>query len=275
MITAQKVKELRDRTGVGMAKCKEALEGSHGDIELAIDNLRKAGIASAVKKEGRLTNEGLIGYAESNSHIAFVEVNSETDFVAKNDKFKDFLHVIAKEVLHAHPTDVNDLLALKSSIDSDLTVDQYRATVMQILGENIVIKRLLLIKKQANHSYGIYSHMQGKIMTLAELSAANFDEVARDVAMHVAAESPEYLKPEDVPASVIEHERDIGRSQIHGKPENIIEKIVDGKIQAYFDQVCLTKQKFIKDNKLSVEAYVAEQQPGLKVSHFIRWQVGS
>ncbi len=275
MITAQKVKELRDRTGVGMAKCKEALKGADGDIEVAIDNLRKAGMASAVKKEGRAANEGLIGFAQNDSHISLVEINSETDFVAKNDKFKDFLKTVAKEVLTSKPSDIESFLTTKFSKDAELTVDEYRASMIQLLGENIIIKRFELIEKKADHSYGTYAHMQGKIITFVELSKAGFDAAARDIAMHVAAEAPEYLNPEDVPQSIIDRENEIAKSQMKGKPENIIKKILTGKIQAYFDQVCLTKQKFVKDSKLSVEAFVASQSDGLKVSQFIRWQVGN
>ncbi len=275
MITAQMVKELRERTGVGMAKCKEALEGAHGDINVAIDNLRKAGMASAVKKEGRTANEGLIGCAENASHIALVEINSETDFVAKNDKFKDFLQTIANEVLHSHPKDIESFLAQTYSLDKRLSIDEFRATIIQILGENIIIKRFKLLHKKAHHSYGTYAHMQGKIVTLVELSKAGFETVAKDIAMHVAAEAPEYLNPEDVPSSVIEYEKGIAREQIKGKPENIVEKILVGKIQAYFDQVCLTKQKFVKDSQFSVEDYAKSQDSGLKVTHFLRWQIGN
>ena len=275
MITAQKVKELRERTGVGMAKCKEALKESNGDIDLAIDNLRKAGMASAVKKEGRTANEGLIGFAENDSHISLVEINSETDFVAKNDKFKDFLKTVAQEIVATKPKDVESFLTQKYSKDPSLTVDEFRATIIQLLGENIIIKRFELIEKKSDHSYGTYAHMQGKIMTFAELSKPGCDAAARDIAMHIAAEAPEFLNPEAVPTDVIEHEKEIAKSQMKGKPENIIEKILTGKVQAFFDQVCLTKQKFVKDSKLSVEAFAASQSDGAKVVRFIRWQVGS
>ncbi len=275
MITAQKVKELRERTGVGMTKCKKALEESSGDIELAIDNLRKSGMASAVKKAGREANEGLISFAENDSHVALVEINSETDFVAKNEKFKAYLKDMANEILISKPDSATSFLALKYSKDSEMTVDQYRSTIIQVLGENIVIKKLELIKKKKDHSYGLYSHMQGKIVTCVELSGPDQEVLAKDVAMHVAAEVPEYLNPEDIPQNVIDHEKEIAKSQMKGKPENIIEKILVGKVNAFFDQVCLTKQKYIKDNKLSVEQFVESQQKGLKVSRFIRWQIGN
>ncbi len=275
MITAQKVKELRERTGVGMSKCKKALEESSGDINLAIDNLRKAGMASAVKKEGREANEGLIAFAENDSHLALVEINSETDFVAKNDKFKDYLKDMANEVLVSKPDSASSFLAQKYSKDSEMTVDQYRSTIIQVLGENIVLKKLVLIKKKKDHSYGLYSHMHGKIVTCVELTGPNQEALAKDVAMHVAAEVPEYLNPEDVPEDIVSHEKEIAKSQMKGKPENIIEKILVGKINAFYDQVCLNKQKYIKENKLSVEKFVESQQKDLKVSRFIRWQIGN
>lgn len=275
MITAEKVKELRERTGVGMAKCKEALQEAKGDIEVAIDNLRKAGMASAVKKEGRSANDGLIAFAENKSHLALVEINSETDFVAKNEKFKEFINTIAEEVLETKPADVQAFSAQKFTKDSELTIDEYRATIIQLLGENIVIKRLTLVAKKSGHSYGTYAHMQGKIIALTELNQSGHETLARDISMHIAAEAPEYLNPKDVPEKVIAHEREIAKSQIKGKPENIIDKIVEGKINAYFDQVCLTKQKYVKENKSSVEDFLTSQSQGLKVTHFLRWQVGN
>lgn len=275
MITAEKVKELRERTGVGMAKCKQALEEASGDINLAIDNLRKAGIANAVKKEGREAKEGLIAFAENNSHIAILEINSETDFVAKNDKFKDYIHKMAEEALSSTPTSLEAFLEQPFSKGSGLSVDEYRSTIIQVLGENIVIRKLLILHKHKNHSYGLYSHMQGKLVTCVELSGPGQAVLAKDIAMHVAAEAPDYLNPEEVPQSVIEHEKEIARSQLAGKPDNIIEKILGGKVTAFFDQVCLTKQKFVKDSKHSVEEVVAHAAKDLRVVRFARWQIGS
>lgn len=275
MITAEKVKKLRERTGVGMSKCKKALEESKGDIDLAIDNLRKAGMASAVKKEGREANEGLIAFAQNDSHISLIEINSETDFVAKNDKFKEYLQTMAEEILISKPDSLESFLSQKFSKDQNLTVDQYRATIIQLLGENIIIKKIKLIDKKENHSYGLYAHMQGKIVCEVELNGKDQDALAKDIAMHVAAEAPDFLNPEDIPADTVEHEKEIAKEQIKGKPENILEQILQGKINAFFDQVCLTKQKFIKDSKLSVEQFVANQSKDLKVSSFIRWQIGN
>jgi elongation factor Ts len=279
-ITPSLIKELRERTGVGMGKCKEALEEAKGDIELAIDNLRKAGIAGAVKKEGRSTNEGQIASAVGAKNIALVEINAETDFVVKNDRFQEFLKNIVEEIAATNPASLESFLNQKYSKDQSLTIDQYRATVIQAIGENIQIKRLMLIPKSADKSIGVYSHLGGKIVTVVEIQgSANEEQLAKDIAMHVAAAAPEYLSPEKVPQSVIENEREIAKVQIKGKPDNIVEKIVDGKIKAYFDANCLVCQKYIRDDAKTITEVVAEQskkngQP-LQLVNFIRWNVGS
>lgn len=279
-ITPALIKELRERTGVGMGKCKEALEEAKGDIELAIENLRKAGIAGAVKKEGRSTNEGQIVAAVGPQNVAIVEVNAETDFVVKNDRFQEFLKNIVNEIAATSPASLEAFLNQKYSKDQSLTVDQYRATVIQAIGENIQIKRLLLIPKASDKSIGIYSHLGGKILTIVELQGSSTEEqLAKDIAMHVAAASPEYLSPEKVPQTVIDNEREIARVQIKGKPENIVEKIVDGKIKAYFDANCLVCQKYIKDDSKTIAEVVADQgkksgKP-LQLVNYLRWNVGS
>ena len=249
-ITANMIKELRERTGVGMGKCKEALQESHGDIELAINNLRKAGMATAVKKEGRATNEGLIGSAETPSILALVEVNAETDFVVNNDMFKQFLHNIAEEAALTHPASLEAFLQQKYSKDKGLTVDEYRATIVQAIGENIQIRRLLTLQKTPKKSFGLYSHFGGKIVTVVEITGSNKEEaLAKDIAMHVAAASPDYLSPEKVPAEVIHNEKEIAKNQVKGKPENIVDKIVEGKVKAFFDTACLSCQKYVRDDE--------------------------
>jgi elongation factor Ts len=278
-ITAAMIKELRDRTGVGMGKCKEALEEAGGDLELAISNLRKAGMASAVKKEGRATNEGMIGVAENGSTIALVEVNAETDFVVKNDRFKQFLDSIAAEVAATKPNSLEAFLQQKYSKDGSLTVDQYRATVVQTIGENIQIRRLATLSKGANKSVGVYSHLGGKIVTFVEIVGSSQEEaLAKEIAMHVAAAAPDYLSPEKVPSNIIENEKEIAKSQIKGKPENIVDKIVEGKIKAFFDGVCLICQKYIKDDSQTISDIVnkrsKETGKPLTIVHFERWAVG-
>ena len=278
-VTPDMVKELRERTGVGMGKCKEALDQAQGDMERAIDILRKAGMASAVKREGRETKEGIIGYADSKDAIALVEVNAETDFVTQNDKFKEFVRTIASQAAETKPTSLEAFLNEKSRKDPTVTVYQYRALVVQSLGENIKIKRLEIFRKSPQISIGLYSHMGGKIVTMVELEGGDgLEAFARDIAMHVAAESPDYLKREEVPAAVKAREEEIARSQVQGKPANIVDKIVSGKIKAFTDQVCLINQKYIKDNSLTIQQYldaVAKKigKP-LSIRCFWRWKVG-
>jgi elongation factor Ts len=278
-VTAAMIKELRDRTGVGMGKCKEALEQSQGDMDLAIDNLRKAGIATAVKKEGRATNEGMITSIDNGNTIAIVEVNAETDFVVKNDLFQNFLKNIAEEIAATKPANLEAFLQQKYSKDSGLTIDQYRATVIQTIGENIQIRRLKVIPKSPDKSFGVYNHMGGKILTWVEITGSKDQEaLAKDIAMHIAAAAPEFLSPEKVPSEVISHEKEIARGQVKGKPENIMDKIVEGKLNAYYDAVCLVRQKYIRDDSLSISDLVAQRgkeiSKPLVVSDFLRWNVG-
>lgn len=278
-ITPAMIKELRDRTGVGMGKCKEALETAKGDMELAIANLRKAGIASAVKKEGRATNEGMIGIAESPKAIAFVEVNAETDFVVRNERFQQFIRDITEEAAATSPASLEAFKNQKLRKDPHMTVEEYRATVVHTIGENIQVRRLTVIPKAPNKSIGFYSHLGGKLATMVEIAGAgNEAALAKDIAMHVAAAAPEYLSEKDVPETVIAHEREIAKSQIKGKPDNIVDKIVDGKINAYYDAACLVRQKFIKDDSKTIADVVNQhaKDKGVKLalSGFMRWSVG-
>lgn len=279
-ITPSMIKELRERTGIGMGKCKEALEEAKGDIELAIANLRKSGMATAVKKEGREAKEGMIAAAEGKDVIAIVEVNAETDFVVRNERFQQFLQAIAEEVAATNPASLEAFLKQTYSKEPSLTIDEFRATVVQAIGENIQIRRILLLKKNPGHSIGVYSHLGGKILTAVEISgSADEEALAKDIAMHVAAASPEYLSPEKVPQAIIDNEKDIAKSQMQGKPANIIDKIIAGKLDAFYDGVCLIRQKFIKDDSLSIGDLVAnkgkETGKPLALIQFIRWNVGA
>ncbi len=278
-VTPEMVKELRDRSGVSMGKCKEALEQAGGDMNKAIDILRKSGMASAVKKEGRETNEGLIAAAEGKESVALVEVNCETDFVTQNEKFKHFLKEIAQEAADSAAPSPDALMKRPNPKDKSITLEQYRALVVQSLGENIQVKRLSVFPKSSDISVGLYSHMGGKIVVAVLLTGgAGQEALARDIAMHVAAESPEYLRAEDVPAEVRAKEEEIARSQVKGKPENIVEKIVEGKIKAFCDEVCLVCQKYVKDNTITIAQLLEKEskrlgkQIGIKAYH--RWKVG-
>jgi elongation factor Ts len=278
-VTAEMVKELRDRTGVSMGKCKEALDQAGGDMNAAIDILRKSGMASAVKKEGRETNEGLIGAAEGKEAVALVEVNAETDFVTQNEKFKQFLREIAQEAADTASSSLDALMKRPYPKDTSISLDQYRALVVQSLGENIQVKRLSVLPKTSDLSIGLYSHMGGKIVVAVLLEGgAGQEALARDIAMHIAAESPEFLRPEDVPANVRAKEEEIARSQVQGKPANIVDKIVEGKIKAFCDEVCLICQKFVKDTTITIAQLLEKEgkrlNTQLNIKAYHRWKVG-
>lgn len=277
-ITAELIKELRERTGVGMSKCKEALTKASGDINLAISNLRKEGMASAVKKEGRETKEGMIATAETSKAIAIVEANAETDFVVKNELFQTFLQEIAAEAVQTMPASLEAFLKQPYSKDSHLTIDQYRATIIQSLGENVQIRRLVILPKAADHSLAVYSHLGGKMVTFVELQGAGEEELARLIAMHTAAAAPEYLSPETVPQAVIEQEKEIARAQIVGKPDFVVNKILEGKLADFYATNCLLSQKYIRDDSMTIAQFVErrakERGVSLHVKRFLRWVVG-
>ncbi len=278
-ITADMIKELRERSGVGMSKCKEALVEAQGDMTKAIEILRKSGLASSVKKEGREAKEGVINAFQTKDHIALVEVNTETDFVAKNERFVQFVDVLAEQAAEEKPQSLDLFIKSKYKKDKAVSIDDQRNLMIQALGENIQITRLEIIHKAKDASYGIYSHMGGKIVTIVEIKgSADVEDLARDIAMHVAADDPEYLKPEEVPENIKKKEEEIARSQIKGKPENVIEKIIAGKIKAYYDQVCLICQKYIKDTSVTVQQFVEnkgkEAGKKMEVTCFWRWKLG-
>ena len=277
-VTAEMVKELRERTGVGMGKCKEALDIASGDMEKAIDNLRKSGMASAVKKEGRETREGLIGIGESANSLSIVEINAETDFFTQNDKFREFLKEVAVIAAEKKPSSLEELIHLPAKHDSSISIDQYRALVMQRLGENMQIKRVLILPKLSSSSWGVYSHMNGKIVTAVELGGVGQEALAKEIAMHVAAEAPEYLFPSEVPQEVKAREEEIAKAQVQGKPANIVDKIVEGKLKAFYDQVCLAQQKYVKDNAITITQLLEQEGKKLgqtlTLSRFIYWKVG-
>lgn len=277
-IAVSDIKQLRERTGVGMAKCKKALEEAGGNIELAIENLRKSGIASAVKKEGRQTNEGAIAFEQDGDRLALFELSAETDFVVNNEGFRDFLTHLTKQVLRDSPQDIDALLSLPYISDTSLSVEEQRSLIIQSIGENIQPKRFLIKNKEGNASFGIYSHMGGKIVSVVTLKGeGDLSELANDLAMQVAASSPEYVRPEEIPAENLEKERDIARSQMQGKPENIIENIIEGKLKAYYKEVCLLHQPFFKEPKKSVQDVVDEWAKKLgtsiEVLDQLRWSV--
>ncbi len=260
-----------------MGKCKEALDASGGDIEKAIDFLRKAGMASAVKKETRETKEGMIGFAESDTAVVLIEVNAETDFVVQNERFQLFVKELCHAAAHHRISNLEDVMQLK--LPSGRTAEEVRAENIQSLGENIRVKRIHVHPKHANSSINIYSHMAGKIVCLVEIEGDSHQQaLAKEVALHAVAEAPEFMSSEDVPSEVKAREVEIAKEQVKGKPENIVEKIVEGKMKAFYEATCLPLQKFVKDSSITVGQYVDQEgkkigKP-LRIKAFVRWQVG-
>lgn len=270
MIIASMVKELRERTGAGMLDCKKALEATDGNMEKAIDWLREKGISKAAKKSSRIAAEGIANVIIEGNEAVIIEINSETDFVAKNDEFKKLVNLISTVLIKNNVNTVDE--ALKIKIEEGTLKDTI-TKMIAIIGEKIELRRFIKVIKNDNEIFGSYLHMGGKIATLCIIENSN-DEVAKDVAMHIAAMNPLYLDRDEVPIEEVEKEKSINKEQIinDGKPEEIVEKIVEGKINKYFKEVCLKEQIFIKNNDMSVGKYV-ENNGGLLKKMF-RYEVG-
>jgi elongation factor Ts len=266
-ITAAQINELRKTTGAGMLDCKKALEEVGGNMEQAVDYLRKKGLAAASKKAGRAATEGMVATALSadGKKGVLVEINSETDFVAKNDKFQDFVKQVADHVLQKDPADMDALLAQAFAGDAAKTVQTLLTEAISVIGENMQIRRFASFSVAGNGMVGSYIHAGGKIGVLVE---AAFEGTAderlaaclRDVAMHVAAASPAYLQRSEVPTDVLEREKEIYRDKARqtGKPDNIIEKILEGQVNKFYGDICLVEQAFVKDPDKSVQKYLDE-----------------
>ena len=270
-ITAALVKELRERTGAGMMDCKKALTAVEGDMDKAIDFLREKGLAAAAKKAGRIAAEGVVGsFVSADGKIgAIVEVNCETDFVAKTDGFKALVEKIAAHIVATKPADVEALLA--SELDGQTVEALVTASVAKI-GEKISVRRFALYEAPEG-VVAAYIHGGGKIGVIVELKGGNA-ELGKDVAMHVAAANPSYLESSQVPAAELEHEKEVLSEQAknEGKPEKIIEKMVMGRINKYYKEVCLVDQEFVKDPDQTVGKLV--KAAGAEVLAFSRFQLG-
>lgn len=266
-ITAAQINELRKTTGAGMLDCKKALEEVDGNMEQAVDYLRKKGLAAASKKAGRAATEGMVATALSadGKKGVLVEINSETDFVAKNDKFQDFVKQVADHVLQQSPADLESLLAQPFSGDTSKSVQTLLTEAISVIGENMHIRRFDSFCVTGNGVVGSYIHAGGKIGVLVEagFDGTNDERLAsciRDVAMHVAAASPSFLQRSEVPSDVLEREKEIYRDKARqtGKPDNIIEKILEGQVNKFYGEICLTEQAFVKDPDKTVQKYLDE-----------------
>ncbi len=271
-ITASMVKELRERTGAGMMECKKALVETGGDIEAAIELMRKQGMAKADKKAGRVAAEGVITVCSSDdgSRTALVEVNSETDFVAKGDDFRNFAEAVCKTVLAHNPDSVEALLALPLE-GGEGTVDEARRALIAKVGENITVRRFVVVES-AGRQLGVYLH-GSRIGVVAVLEGGDA-ALAKDIAMHIAASRPLCVSAEDIPAEVLDKEREIYLAQAKesGKPENIVEKMVEGRLRKFVNEVTLSGQPFVKDPDQTVGKLLEGQ--GAKVVEFHRLEVG-
>ncbi len=270
MITASMVKELRETTGAGMLDCKKALQEANGDIEKAIDWLREKGIAKAAKKSDRIAAEGLTNiFIEGNKSI-IIEVNSETDFVAKNDEFKDLINIIGETVIKS---DVNTVAeALELPIE-DITLNDIIIAKTAKIGEKISFRRFERIEKNDNDVFGIYIHMGGKIATLVVIVKGE-EESAKDIAMHIAAMRPQYVTRAEVPSNIVEREKEIIKEQAinEGKPADIAEKMVAGRLNKFYKEICLEEQMFIKQDDVSVGEFVKNNDGVIK--KMVRFEVG-
>ena len=263
-ISASLVKELREKTGLGLMDCKKALQASNGDIELAIEELRKTSGLKASKKSSRSAAEGIIGAISENGKVCMVEVNCETDFVARDNSFKDFLKETVNEVA------ANPNASLEELLENGL--EERRERLVQKLGENIVVRRISRSVDGAN-SAGLYIHSNNKIGSIISLEGGN-EETAKDIAMHIAASDPLAISPADIPEEVILKEKEIFKAQSEdsGKPVEIVEKMIEGKIKKYLAEVSLTEQDFVKDPNKKISDLLKENNA--RILSFSRFEVG-
>lgn len=270
MFSAKDVKDLREKTGAGMLDCKKALEACSGNMEEAIDWLREKGISKAAKKESRIAADGLCEIVMNDRKAVIVEINSETDFVAKNEEFKSFVDLVANTLLQNDVTENEE--ALQINIDGETLQDKLIEITAKI-GEKISFRRFMSVTKKENQVFGNYLHMGGRIAALVVLDGAN-EEVAKDVAMHVAAMNPTCIKRDEVPSELLEREENIIKEQVkqEGKPEAIAEKMVEGRLNKFYKEICLLEQPFVKDGDINVETYVKNN--GGTISTMIRFEVG-
>ena len=270
MITANMVKELRETTGAGMLDCKKALTETNGNMEEAITWLREKGISKAAKKQTRIAAEGLAKAVFDGNKAVIVEVNSETDFVAKNPEFTGLVEAIANAILNSGVKSMEE--AMKLEVNGN-TIENLIVDKTATIGEKLSFRRFELVEKQDNQVFGTYSHMGGKIVTLAVLEGTD-EEVAKDVAMQIAAMRPLYLDKDSVPSERVEKERAILTEQAEneGLDANKLPMIVNGRLNKFYEEVCLLDQGFVKENKMKVSKYV--ESKNMKVLSFVRYEVG-
>lgn len=269
-ITAQMVKELRDLTNAGLSDCKKALTETNGNQEEAIKYLREKGIAKAAKKSDRIAAEGVAAILVKGNDAAIIEVNSETDFVAKNDTFKALVDEILEALINSNAKTMEEALELKTS---EGTINDLIIAKTATIGEKLSFRRFERITKKDNETFGSYIHMGGKIAVLTVVSDVE-EGVAKDISMHAAAMKPLYVTKEEVPTEVVDKEREVLKEQAinEGKPAEIAEKMVEGRIRKYYEEICLEEQAFVKEPSMSVGKYASNN--GGKIVSMIRYEVG-
>ena len=270
-ITAKLVKELRDMTGVGMMDAKKALVEVEGDIDKAVDFLREKGLAKAAKKADRIAAEGVTATYVDGNTAALIELNSETDFVAKNDKFQALVATVVKAIAQAKPATMEEALAVKVG---DKTIEELILEGTTVIGEKLSLRRFEVLTKADGDAFGEYLHMGGRIGVLTVIEGSEDSVAAKDVAMHVAAINPRYVSREDVSEEDYKHEEKI-QTEIalnEGKPANIVEKMIKGRMNKYLAEISLTEQAFVKNPDQTVAEFVASK--GGKVKTFVRYEVG-
>ena len=270
MVDAKTVAELRAKTGAGMMDCKKALSETNGDINAAIDYLREKGIAKAAKKESRIAAEGLANVYINGNKAVILEVNSETDFVSKNEEFTSMLDTIGNTILNSNAKTVEEALELPCE---EGTIKDLIIAKTAKIGEKLSLRRIEVVEKTDDETFGSYLHMGGKIAVLTVLTGAN-EEVAKDVAMQAAAMKPEFVREDEIPTDRVEKERAIFKEQAmnEGKPAEIAEKMVEGRLKKFFKEICLVSQSFIKNGDIDVATYV--KNDGGEVKSMIRYEVG-
>ncbi|GLB59318.1 translation elongation factor Ts [Cytobacillus sp. NCCP-133] len=271
-ITAQMVKELREKTGAGMMDCKKALQETEGDMEKAIDFLREKGIAKAAKKGDRIAAEGLSSVKVDGNEAVILEVNSETDFVAKNEGFQTLVKEIAEHLLANKPASVEE--ATGQTMANGATLESHINSAIAKIGEKLSLRRFEIKSKTDNDAFGAYLHMGGRIGVLTVLEGTTDEAAAKDVAMHIAALNPKYISRDEVSQDEVERERQVLTQQAlnEGKPENIVAKMVEGRLGKYFEDVCVNDQAFVKNPDQKVGKFV--ESKGGKIREFVRYEVG-
>ena len=270
MISASLVKELREKTGAGMLDCKKALEATNGNIDEAIDWLREKGISKAAKKADRIAAEGVAAILVEGNDAVILEMNSETDFVAKNDEFKELVNGTLKTILNSDAKTLEEVLNLPYE---NGTINDFIVAKTAKIGEKLSLRRFAKVTKKDSESFGEYIHMGGKIAVLIVTEGTD-SVVAKDIAMHAAAMRPTYVSVDDVPAEVLEKEKNVLKEQAmnEGKPAEIAEKMVQGRINKFYKEICLDEQAFVKDSDINVKTYAKNN--GGKIVAMYRYEVG-